>query len=220
MPLIDLYFAGGGCWLFLHTAGNGAFLVAYRWLHILAALVYGGLLVFLNLLLPEVAGPAARPPDPALLRRVFALWRWSMMLAFFFGLNLLHMLYDFPFRNYFDEDKGLWMAVGASLGTLQWVLAWFWTWPVQKRHLALLEPPGSAQSALAPRAASGIRLATALMPPTVMGMLVGAHGLTLFSWGWRDVAWTFAVGTGAMAAVYAWLGGRKGAALGRREDGE
>lgn len=198
------------CWFFDHTSRNQAFHLTYRWFHYLSAAAFVGLLLFLNLLL------SARPKDPdtvigpGLLRRVFWLWRWSAMLFFFTGLNLLHMLYNFPTGNYFDEDKGLWMALGASLGFFFWCVTWFWIRPAQERHFQAWERDGGAERVLAPRAASGIRLLTVLLLPLLMGMAVGGHGLTLFSWGWRDVAWTFALGSGPVALFYAWQSRRAG----------
>jgi uncharacterized membrane protein len=190
------------CWVFKHTAGNQAFQVAYRWLHYLSATAFVGLLLFLTLL----TGKGPLSPEygvgRVLLQRVFWLWRWAIMAVLFTGLNLLHMLYNFPTGNYFDEDKGMWMAIGASLGFFIWGLVWFWIWPAQKRHFAAWEAAGSAEHVLAPRSSSGIRLATLLLPPLVMGMAVGGHGLTLFSWGWRDVAWTFAVGCLPVLLIY------------------
>lgn len=197
------------CW-YLHTQGNGPFNVAYRWMHYLSAAVFVGLLLFLNLLLG--AGPAEGGPriGKGLLERVFRWWRWAAMLFLFSGLNLLHMLYNFPTGNYFDEDKGMWMALGAALGFLVWCLVWFWIWPAQKRHFGRWDSRGGPGRELAPSAAWGIRVVTVLLPPVVMGMAVGGHGLTLFSTGWRDVAWTFAVGSLPVLGVYALARRRSG----------
>jgi|GEM_PF-2889337 len=193
------------CRLFEHTAGNQAFLVGYRWLHYLSATTFVGLLLFLNLLLYPGSRRSEQGIGLVLLKKVFWLWRWSIMVALFTGVNLLHMLYNFPIGNYFDEDKGLWMAVGASLGFSLWCLVWFWIWPAQKRHLAAWQSQGQVDQVLAPRSAGGIKIATLLLPPLIMGMTVGGHGLTLFSWGWRDLAWTFAVGCFPVLFVYAWF---------------
>jgi hypothetical protein len=189
------------CW-YLHTEGKLPFHLSYRWTHYLSAGVYIGLLLFLNLLLERGEGDEAWI-GRALLERVFLWWRWAAMLFFFTGLNLLHMLYNFPTGNYFDEDKGLWMAVGASLGFASWLVVWFWVWPAQKRHFERWKREGAVAAPLAPRAAAGVRVLTLSLPVLVMGMMAGGHGLTLFSWGWRDVAWTIGVGSGSVAAVYA-----------------
>ena len=196
------------CW-YLHTQGNVPFNVAYRWMHYLSAAAFVGLLVFLNLLLVGGRAGGEQRIGKALLERVFLLWRWAAMLFFFSGLNLLHMLYNFPTGNYFDEDKGLWMAIGASLGLLTWGLAWFWIWPAQKKRFLHWDTEGGPGRELAPRAARGIQAVSVLLPPLVMGMAVGGHGLTLFSTGWTDVAWTFAVGCLPVLGVYALAGRRK-----------
>lgn len=194
------------CW-YLHTAGNQPFHVTYRWMHYLSAASFVGLLLFLNLLLEPEAGEEP-PIGLPLLRRVFLFWRWAAMLFFFSGLNLLHMLYNFPTGNYFDEDKGLWMAIGAALGFFIWCMVWFFIWPAQKRHFELWEAQGRVDRVLARRSAWGIRVVTVLLPVVVMGMAVGGHGLTLFSWGWRDVAWTCAVGCLPVLAIYGYAARR------------
>ena len=153
------------CWFLDHAKGNQAFHVTYRWSHYLSAASYVGLLAFLNLVLLNGGRGRRWGIGRELLKAVFALWRWAAMLFLFTGLNLLHMLYNFPTGNYFDGDKGLWMACGAGLG---------------------------------------LRLQTLILPPLLMGMAVGGHGLTLFSWGWRDVAWTVLLGSGSVLALYAW----------------
>jgi hypothetical protein len=198
------------CW-YVHTSGNQGFHVTYRWFHYLSAATFVGLLLFLNLLLPARRGEAPPAIGRALLERVFWLWRWAAMLFFFTGLNLLHMLYNFPTGNYFSEDKGLWMALGASLGSFTWAVVWFWIRPAQSRHFKAWQAQGGVDHPLAPRSAAGIRVLTALLAPLVMGMAVGGHGLTLFSWGWRDVAWTFAVGSLPVLGYYAWAAWRSGA---------
>lgn len=190
------------CRVFKHTANNQAFQIGYRWFHYLSATTFVGLLLFLTLLTGKGSPGPEQGVGRVLLQRVFWLWRWAIMVVFFTGLNLLHMLYNFPTGNYFDEDKGMWMAIGASLGFFLWALVWFWIWPAQKSHFKAWEAAGSAERLLAPRSAAGIRLATLLLPPLVMGMAVGGHGLTLFSWGWRDVAWTFAVGCLPVLLIY------------------
>lgn len=190
------------CW-YLHTEGNQYFNVTYRWMHYLSAASFVGLLLFLNLLLEQGPHEGESGVGRVLLERVFLLWRWAAMFFLFSGLNLLHMLYNFPTGNYFEEDKGMWMALGASLGFFVWALVWFFVWPAQRRHFEAWAASGGSASPLAPRSGAGIRVITVLLPPLVMGMAVGGHGLTLFSWGWRDVAWTFAVGSLPVLAVYA-----------------
>lgn len=195
-----------GCWLFRHAAYNQTLLAAYRWLHFLSVTAFVGLLLFLNLLLPEFRFGGGL--DKGLLKRVFWLWRWSMMLALFTGLNLLHMLYDFPTGNFFDGDKGLWMALGAGLGFFTWLVVWGWIWPAQKRHFERWPEDGSWFEPLANRSAWGIRTVTVLLPALVMGMAVGGHGLTLFSWGWRDVAWTVGLACLPLVGLYGFFARR------------
>lgn len=201
------------CW-YLHTEGNHPFLVTYRWGHYLAATAFVGLLLFLNLLLLSPGAEGEWRIGKPLLERVFVAWRWATLALFFCGLNLLHMLYNFPTGNYFDEDKGMWMAVGASLGTLVCCLVWFWIWPAQQRHFSRWDSLGGAGRELAPGAALGIRVVTVMVPPLMMGMLVGGHGITLFTSGWVDVAWTLAVGCLPVLAIYAWAA-RRAARAGR-----
>jgi len=204
------------CW-YLHIQGNGPLSVAYRWMHYLSAAAFVGLLLVLNLLL--AAGPGEGGPRIAkgLLQRVFQWWRWTALLFLFSGLNLLHMLYNFPSGNYFDDDKGLWMALGAGMGSFIWGLVWFWVGPAQQRHFEGWDACSGAGRELAPTAALGIRVITVLLPPVVMGMAVGGHGLTLFSTGWRDVAWTFAAGSLPVLGVYA-LGSRRRASKQKGSD--
>ena len=194
------------CWALDHAHGMQPFQILYRWLHILSAMLFVGLTAFFGLLLN--CGPRTPGYDigPKLLRHAFDLWRWAALTLFFCGLNLLHMLYNFPTRNYFGGDKGLGMSVSASVGSILVAFAWFFIWPAQRKHLGSWDSGDPAFSArfLAPEADKGLLILIVLLPGVLLGMELGAHGLALTSTGWGEVIGDFGIGSipGLVLAAY------------------
>jgi hypothetical protein len=182
------------CWAVNHAHGMQSFQVIYRWGHIMSAMVFVGLTAFFNLLFgrgPETPGYAL---GPILLRRAFALWRWSALILFFCGLNLLHMLYNFPTHNYFGGDKGFAMAASAVLGTFLVGLSWLQVWPAQRRHFLECQRFGNETHYLSHSAIQGLGTITVLLPSVILGMSFGSQGLSLFGTGRGAFAAEMSVG--------------------------
>lgn len=200
---MDLFNAlsDAACLIAKHGEGNHAFHIIYRWMHYASAAAFLGLLLFFNLLIAKKPGSANFMIGPDLLKRVFWFWRWAAMVLLFSGLNLLHMLYNFPSKNYFGGDRGVWMLAAAGFGVFEFCVAWFYVWPAQKRHFAAWSED-EAFRPLAGRAESGLRLLSLLTPTTLIGMGAAAHGLTLLGGPFRDMGVIFAASSLPLAFYY------------------
>ncbi len=112
-----------------------------RFLHILSAITWIGLLYFFNLVnLPvfkmQIAGgdPAVKG-GPALMLRALFWFRWAAMSTVVFGLLLL----DYVIKNdaetystFFKTAGGEDILVGMILAIVMWFNVWFIIWPNQK----------------------------------------------------------------------------------------
>ena len=170
-------FAGAAFWPFL-----------CRWLHVLSALMWVGLLYYFNFV-QVVAMP--KIPDeqkPAVTRhiapRALFWFRWAAVATVATGLVLAHL------NGYMLETLSLGFAaeggpffghtllgIGMWLGLVMAANVWLVIWPNQKRALGLVPAEPAARQRSARRAMLFSRLNTALSLPMLFGM-VGAQNLS------------------------------------------
>ena len=155
-----------------------------RWFHIFFGIVWIGHLYFFNFVnvpfqgaLEKELKPKVNPP---LILRVLWWFRWGAMFTFIFGWTLFALLY-WPMGGYlFDEDglsrRGMWMLLGALLGTIMWINVWFVIWPAQQKILGgVLGRHEAAPPDVPKRALLFSRVNTFLSAPMLAGMIAGAH---------------------------------------------
>ncbi|MDX1460242.1 MAG: urate hydroxylase PuuD [Xanthomonadales bacterium] len=101
-----------------------------RWIHLLAGVVWIGLLYYFNFVQGEyfkVSDPGAKSD---VIRKLVpnALWwfRWGAMFTFLSGAALIYM----------KHLTGLGIMIGAVLGTLMFLNVWLIIWPNQKTVIA------------------------------------------------------------------------------------
>jgi uncharacterized membrane protein len=156
----------------------------FRWFHIFAGLIWIGHLYFFNFV--NVPFQAALDKElkpkvnPALLLRALWWFRWGAMWTFLIGWLLFGFVYMHGGLLHDAEgalsSRGLWMLVGAGLGSIMWFNVWFVIWPAQKQILGGLlgaNPPAPAD--VPKRALLFSRINTWLSAPMLVGMIAASH---------------------------------------------
>ena len=140
----------------------------FRWFHVLAGIVWIGMLYYFNFVQGEYfkEADAGAKADATKKLAPRALWwfRWGAMVTFLTGLYLLHL---------WGTSPNQYIVLGALLGTLMFLNVWLVIWPAQKIVIGL--KPGDA-SAAAPRALLASRTNTLFSLPMLWGMLGARHG--------------------------------------------
>lgn len=155
----------------------GAFVV--RWLHVVAGVVWLGLLWYFNVV--QIPALAALPDElkPAVVRhlapRALQWFRWAAVATVASGLLLAAMLgYLLPAlalqRPFVAIGVGMWLALVMAFN------AWFILWPLQKRVLGLV-PAAPERRAAAARASLVVsRVNLMLSLPMLYAMVAQQNG--------------------------------------------
>jgi len=152
-----------------------------RWLHIMAGIMWIGILYFFNFInapfqavIPKELKPQINPP---LMLRALWWFRWGAMFTFIFGLMLL--LYKYGSADLWMDASGkmthrsMWILFGALLGTIMWFNVWFIIWPAQKQIITWMKAGQSPAEmpALAKRAGLFSKINTYLSGPMLFCMI-------------------------------------------------
>jgi uncharacterized membrane protein len=162
-----------------------------RWLHIVAGVLWIGLLYYFNFVqVPALAAANAdkEGPGPAAISKYVApralLWfRYAALVTWLTGAYYLMVGPLYSFMGAFTlgigaHNVGLTaIGFGAWLGTIMLFNVWVLIWPNQKKILGLA-PATDAEKASARRVAFlASRTNTMLSIPMLMFMQAGAHGI-------------------------------------------
>lgn len=117
----------------LAIIGNPYFI--FRWLHVLAGIIWIGLLYYFNFVqgeyFKEADGSAKSDAIQKLVPRALWWFRWGAMATFVTGVIMFawmgHRLSGMP---------GLGITTGATLGTIMFLNVWLIIWPAQKIIIA------------------------------------------------------------------------------------
>jgi len=162
-----------------------------RWLHIVAGVLWIGLLYYFNFVqVPALAAANAdkEGPGPAAISKYVApralLWfRYAALVTWVTGAYYLMVAPQYSFMGAFSlgigaHNVGLTaIGFGAWLGTIMLFNVWVLIWPNQKKILGLA-PATDAEKATARRVAFlASRTNTMLSIPMLMFMQAGVHGI-------------------------------------------
>ena len=161
----------------------------FRWLHVLAGIIWVGHLYFFNFVNVPLQGvlddAGKKAVNPKLMPRALWWFRWGAMITFIAGLVLFTMNYmyapgaGFGSTSLFTDAEGVtgrawWVLFGMTLGTIMWFNVWFIIWPAQQKMLggkaSAEELPGMRR-----RAYLASRTNTYLSGPMLFGMLAPSH---------------------------------------------
>jgi len=143
----------------------------FRWFHVLAGIVWIGMLYYFNFVQTEYfkEAEAAAKADAMkkLAPRALKWFRYGALVTFLTGLGLLH--YAGAMASVVGSSL-IWM--GALAGTLMFLNVWLVIWPNQKIVLGMKEGDGPAAAA---KAGLASRTNTLFSGPMLMGMLGSKH---------------------------------------------
>lgn len=167
-----------------------------RWVHVIAGIIWVGLLYFFNFVqMPAVAAAIAEQsgaqagPGPSAIARYVApralLWfRYAALVTWLAGCwylvqtGLLVKVFSLGLVGSGSGTYGLTMGLGAWLGTILLINVWFVIWPNQKLILGLVPIANDAALVSAKqRVATFARINAILSLPMLMFMIAAGHGL-------------------------------------------
>jgi uncharacterized membrane protein len=152
------------------------FPVLFRWVHIVAGIIWIGLLYYFNL----VQVPFMKETDPAtksgvvqkLLPRALWWFRWSALVTVLAGITLMGV----------GRISNMWIMLGATLGLIMFLNVWLIIWPNQKQVIrmtaeaaATKTPPPAEMAKHARRAYLASRTNFFLSFPMLLFMGMSAH---------------------------------------------
>jgi uncharacterized membrane protein len=155
------------------------------WLHVLAGVVWIGLLYYFNFVQVPAVGAAAADsggPGPAAINkyvapRALAWFRWGAVATWLTGAAALEAA-DWGFVNVFTLQSGfVTIGIGAWLGTIMLFNVWVLIWPNQKKILGMVEASDAEKAKAKVVALMASRTNTMLSIPMLLCMIGQAHGL-------------------------------------------
>ena len=163
-----------------------------RWLHVIAGVMWIGLLWYFNFVQTPVMPKIPDELKPAVSRFIAPealFWfRWGAMATLVFGVILAHMngylvaAYTLGATQGFGDLKSILIGIGMWLGTIMWFNVWFIIWPNQKKVLniggAHANLDAGAKAAAARLAGLTSRVNTVLSIPMLFCMVAATHIFT------------------------------------------
>ena len=154
-------------------------LFAMRWLHVMAGVMWIGLLWYFNFVqtpsMPKIPD-AEKPAISKVIAPAALFWfRWAAMATIVLGIILALM------NGYFGQAVILQkpftsIGLGMWLGAIMWFNVWFIIWPNQKKALGIVPVSPEEKAAAAKRAGMTSRINTMLSIPMLYFMVAQSHG--------------------------------------------
>ena len=155
------------------------------WLHVLAGVVWIGLLYYFNFVQVPAVGQALGDeggPGPAAINKYVApralLWfRWGAVVTWLTGASALESM-NVGIVNAFTLAEGAQViGIGAWLGTIMLFNVWVLIWPNQKKILGMVEASADEVASAKKVALMASRTNTLLSIPMLMCMVGHMHTL-------------------------------------------
>ena len=153
----------------------------FRWLHVLAGIMWIGLLYYFNFVqIPNMPNiPDEQKPAIGKVIAPAALWwfRWAALVTVLTGLivgylnGYIHDAMSLGAMNDFAVPKNISIGIGMWLGIVMAFNVWFVIWPNQKKALGIVEADADTKAASARTAMLFSRTNTLLSIPMLFSMV-------------------------------------------------
>ena len=153
----------------------------FRWLHVLAGIMWIGLLYYFNFVqIPNMPNiPDEQKPAIGKIIAPAALWwfRWAALATVLTGLivgylnGYIHDAMSLGAMNDFAVPKNISIGIGMWLGIVMAFNVWFVIWPNQKKALGIVEADADTKAASARTAMLFSRTNTLLSIPMLFSMV-------------------------------------------------
>jgi len=174
---------GGGDMHFPELVTYAWWAVAFRWLHVIAGIMWIGHLWYFNFTQTPTMPKIPQEYRPGVARYILPealFWfRWGAMLTLILGLILawlqrdaLHTI-EIGFGDRLPKSAAV--GIGMWLGAIMWFNVWFIIWPNQKKNMGLVQATAEQRARAARIAGLTSRFNTMLSIPMLYGMVLGAH---------------------------------------------
>lgn len=155
------------------------------WFHVLAGIVWIGLLYYFNFVqIPAAAAATADSggPGPAAISkyiapRALAWFRWGAVATWLTGAAALEIMGVGLKNAFLLQGNGLIIGIGAWLGTIMLFNVWGLIWPNQKKILGIVQATDAQKAKAKKIAFMASRTNTMLSIPMLMCMVGHGHGL-------------------------------------------
>jgi uncharacterized membrane protein len=178
LVLIVIAGAYTGHWIKL-GGQEGWWLFAMRWLHVMAGVMWIGLLWYFNFVqtpsMPKIPDEH-KPAISKVIAPAALFWfRWAAMATIVLGLILATM------NGYIGKALSLQkdflpIGMGMWMGAIMWFNVWFLIWPNQKKILGIVQATPEEKAAAGKTAGIASRINTMLSIPMLYCMVAQQHG--------------------------------------------
>ncbi|MEA5444733.1 urate hydroxylase PuuD [Gammaproteobacteria bacterium AB-CW1] len=162
----------------------------WRWIHVIAGIVWIGLLYYFNFVqIPAVAqaGSEAAPINRFVAPTALLWFRWAAVATWVSGAIYLAIIQQFAnvftlgFAGGFDAAYGLPMGIGVWLGTIMLINVWALIWPNQKKVLGIVEASDEEKTKAKQIAKMASRTNVVLSIPMLMFMVAARGGVSVLA---------------------------------------
>ena len=153
-----------------------------RWIHILAGVMWIGLLYYFKFVNAQAAKAAAADGTGAgigkhVMPRALLYFRWAAVVTWLAGAALLGSSFGAAFML---QKSHMAIGVGAWLGTIMLFNVWVLIWPNQKKILGMVQATDEEKNKARRLAFLASRTNTALSMPLLYFMAAGGHTQVFF----------------------------------------
>ena len=178
--ILELMFLNGGGMM-----DTAFYTFLFRWLHVLAGIMWIGLLYYFNFVqipnMPNIPDEQKPAISKVIAPAALSWFRWAAMATVLTGLILgylngyIHDAMSLGAMNDFAVPKNIAIGIGMWLGIVMWFNVWFVIWPNQKKALGIVEADADTKAASARTAMLFSRTNTLLSMPMLLSMVAAQN---------------------------------------------